>query len=214
MLVASLVYMALLVSPARWWRRMVAAVTLAFFFLLLRFSFVVQDDYAKAWSDHKSLLLQIVLLSPDVSVDSLLLIERLPPVGGRPASIGAQPHGLQISFTRLFERDHGPAAQVVYGDRWKSYLEIRSDGKLYWKQREFYGAHHLDVTRPLGPIIHLVEHKPLCVSRVETPLYIDGRQVIKQRPPEEPGKRAKNNWAEFERSPLVEWVLPDFALQP
>jgi len=214
MLAVSLVYLALLLSPQRWWRRVVAITALAVSLMVLRFSFVVQEDYAKAWSDHKNLLLQMVLLSHDISPDSLLLIERLPPSAGRPASINTQPHGLQVSFTRLFRRNHGPSVQVVYSDHWKRYLEIRSDGRLYWKQREFYGAHYLDTSRPLGPIIHFVEHKPICLRRVENPLYISGRQIIKQRQPEAFEKHIKNNWAAFERSTLVSWVLPDFALQP
>lgn len=162
----------------------------ACYLLFFLYSFVIQDDYIRQWKLHQKILAAVVDLSPDVTPDTVFMLER-PPIrpllvsGQRSPSISNRSHGLEVSLHQLFEHGHGPEILEVSSDEWKSGLRERKP----------------------GPIIVMTEKSPGVVERIDTPLSVGGRQVNRTRDGSAP--RRDSAWTVFARSPLTPFVLPD-----
>ena len=192
--------------------RMTTGVLLAILFL---YSFVVQRDYIKAWTDQRRFLTQAMLLSPDVQPDSYFIVktrwilEPLFPGADRRPSIGFSRHGLQVSMQALFGWNSSPRIFFVYSDDWSNYLALRADGKLYWTQASFPGGWERSLTAPVAPgrIITMTEDESGSLRRVNEPLWAGGKQIVQMA-----AGRTESNWPAFRKSALLREVVPDFVM--
>lgn len=104
--------------------------------VLFVYSFIVQYDYIRAWEYQKSFLSQLVVLTPDLQPDSLIVVRTGPnPQPGfgpenRPGSIGWQRFGLQVSLKCL---GNWSSPEIVFfeSEDWSKYFTVRQDGRLY-----------------------------------------------------------------------------------
>ena len=190
-------------------------VAVSFLAVLFLYSFAVQRDFVKAWSDQRSFLTQAMLLSPDAERDSLLLVkthwilEPLFPGSERRPSIGFSRHGLQVSLRALFGWNTSPSIFFVYGDDWSRYLALHGDGKLYWTQTSFPGGWERSLTDPITPgrIILMNEDAAGSLRRRDTPIFVGGKQIVQLS-----SGRRESNWPAFRKSPLLKEVVPDYVM--
>jgi hypothetical protein len=195
--------------------RMSRAITAMLLAALFLYSFVIQRDYVKAWSDQRTFLTQAMLLSPDVQRDTLFVVktrwilEPLFPGADRRPSIGFSRHGLQVSMKALFGWNAAPGIFFVYTDDWSNYLKLRPDGKLYWTRTSFPGGWERSLTEPVipGRIIVMTEDEGGSLSRGDRPLWVGGKQIVQIA-----AGRRESNWPGFRRSSLLKEVVPAFAM--
>src|SRR5262249_20256895 len=97
---------------------------------------VVQNDYVRAWDYQKNFLSQVVLLTPDLQSDGLIIVRTgADPLPGfspteRPNSIGWQRFGLLLSLKCIGDWASSPEIVFVGSNSWKDHLKFGPDGKL------------------------------------------------------------------------------------
>jgi hypothetical protein len=198
-------------ASRRWVFDAIQATGIAAFVLFVVYSFVIQGDYVRQWDLDKKLLAGIVAATPDATADTLVILQEKPIVpflvsGKHGPAISNQSHALQFSLRRLFGHGDAPEIFEVFGDPWRNYLHIGTDGVLRWTQRDFQGGWARDTNAPVGPLILLVEQPGGLIARMNQPLMIDGKQVNQTL--NRVGPPAESNWDRLARSPLTELVLP------
>jgi hypothetical protein len=184
--------------------------------ILLLYSFVIQKDYSKEWVNEKNFLTQLIMLSPDVRRDTFFVVqapwleESLFLRQGRRPSIGFQRS--DVILKALFGFDHSPRLLFAYSDQWSNYLKLHSDGKLYWTQEVFPGAWGRSLTDPLTPgrIIVIREDDDASLIRMQTPLWVDGAQIVQMPESLAGGAAPESNWPLAAASPLLRQVVPPF----
>ena len=181
MFVASLTMLAYLTL----WRRFrgVAWVLLSVLLsVLFVYSFVVQDDYVRAWDYEKTFLSQVVLLTPDLEPDGLIVVRTgagtLPGFGpqDRTASIGWQPFGTLVSLKCLGDWSSPPEIILVGSDAWKDRLAFGPDGRLHWTQRDSGSTAEFVVP---GRVVVLNERADGLLTRSEETVTVDGKPITR-----------------------------------
>ena len=216
---SSILAAALLSLLAEFHGRLGKIVTAVFVSILFLYSFVVQRDFVEEWMHQRRFLTQAILLTPDVRAGSYYIVqtdwlmEPLFPHGARRPSIGFSRHGLQVSMQALFGWDIAPKVFFVYSDQWSRYLALRPDQKLYWTQSSFPGGWERDTNEPISPgsIITMTEDHRGVLTRTDAPLFIGGRQIV-QLPQPAAGGKPESNWPYLRRSPLLQNIVPDYAM--
>lgn len=215
---AAILCFGLTVFPSRWARRIINSAICALLLSVFLYSFVIQKDYAKEWQHQRSVLAQLIMLTPDVTNDTLLVVQEswhdtsLFPSKNRAPSINSQLHGLEASTAVLFGKGGGPRAFFVYSDDWSHYIKARGGRDLYWTQERFNGGWGRDTGVSFGRrVITLVERADGTLYRTNTPIFVDGRQ-INQIGISKNEQRLQSGWTGFEQSRLVAQAVPRFAL--
>ena len=217
LLVASLFSFGMMSARSAHGKLMARAMIVLLVASLFGYSFVIQQDYADEWQHQRSVLAQLIMLTPDVTRDTLLLVreggvaETLFPATTRSPSINSQFHGLGWSTSLLFAA--GPQTFFVYSDDWKNNVELRADGKLYWTHENFPGACCRDLKASFGRrVITLVEREDGTLYRDDSPVVVNGQRINSVVSADSKGAPLLSNWRRFEPSPFVARVLPPYIL--
>ena len=208
------------------WRHVVQAVVLLPVLIALTVErFGVQSDYVSVWNVTKEEVRQIVLLTPDASLGTGIVLEGGMNIYDRiyqplPA-IGYEPHGYNYILGALFEaptavgRDHKevrlervPLVERVYGPKWPAGLKAVGNGLLrnvlfasdwIWPETDF---------EP-GNIIHLSEDKAFYLRRIDDPIDVNGIDILKPKPVD-PLK--SGFWDSALPRPTLQHLMPEMAL--
>ena len=151
--------------------------------VLFVYSFIVQYDYIRAWDYQKSFLSQLVVLTPDLQLDGMIAVRTVPyqQPGFAPevrvGSIGWQRFGIQVSLKCL---GNWSSPEIVFfdSDDWSKNLQLRSDGRLYWKQNVA-----ASVTESFAPgrVILVNERSDGLLSRVDEMVTLDGAPILQMK---------------------------------
>jgi hypothetical protein len=156
----------------------------SFLSVLFVYSFVVQDDYVRAWDYEKNLFSQIVLLTPDLKPNGLIVVrtgdDALPGFGPkeRIASIGWQRFGELVSLKCVGDWVSSPEIIFVGSDDWKNNLAFGPDGKLHWTQRA--SGSMADSVVP-GGVIVLDERADGLLTRSDEAVSVNGKVITRSR---------------------------------
>jgi F5/8 type C domain len=154
---------------ARWVARGCLAVMISAAFV---YSFVIQDDYVRAWDYEKNFLSQVVVQTG---------ADPQPGLGpaDRPGSIGWQRFGLVVSLKCLGDWSSSPEIIFAGSESWRNHLEFGPDGNLHWTQREPGSTTPIVVP---GRIIVLDERRDGLLTRLDKPVMVDGRPIQEEHP--------------------------------
>jgi hypothetical protein len=216
MLVSSCVIISISLCRARWTRAIMYSAVGAVLCALFLYSMVVQDDYVEEWRRQREFLTQLVMLSPDVTWASYVIVrvpwisETLLPWNGRRRSIGYQPHGLQVSTGSLF-LDQAPQIFVVYSDDWQKYMRFEG-GKLYWTSSTFPGGWGRNTKEGITPgeIIVFEERTNGTLVRSDVPITVPDCPIPVNRIFKVSGAKPESDWVSFGASGLLHKVVPAF----
>jgi hypothetical protein len=188
----------------------------AFLTVLFLYSFVVQDDYVKDWTEQRERAQQVIALTPDAERDSIIVL-KLPVTYHKflskdvlRRSIGSESFIYESIFPALYSRiQPWPRLFVVHSDEWTQYLRQDADGFMIWSQPQFPGRWNVSDGRfRPGRFIVLEEIDSGRLIRRSEPILVNGVQIL-QAPP---ARREKAPlWATATPSPLLSAFLPDFA---
>lgn len=205
------------VSRSRPARTLATAGVCAVLTILFLYSFVVQNDYVDDWREQRAEVAQILLLTPDASRGSVILLKRRPPDSHffHPTlrGIGFEKTLFEWQFPHLCRStDECPALFVVYSDAWQNHLRLDAEGFMNWTQPIFDGRLYpvSGRFRP-GRFIVLDGTDPQRLIRRSAPIYADGTQIVQQEPAE---RKAPSFWASLYDSRFSRLFVPEFAWKP
>lgn len=181
--------------------------------ILFIYSFVIQDDYIRAWEYTRNFLSQAVVLTPDLRDNTLIIVHTgahpQPGFGPvtRAASVASSRHGVQVSLQCLSGLWYtAPRIYFVDTDEWKRSLAFGRDGKLHWTQKQIPGGTWGGTDDPVaGRIILLREHEDGSLSRLQDAVAVDGSQII-QLPPSRLNT-FHSEWSTINASGLLERIV-------
>jgi hypothetical protein len=213
-LIGSLFCLALMAGYGAWWKRLMRSLIGMLLACLFIYSFIIQNDYTNEWAHQRSVLAQILALTPDVTKDTLLVVqhpfvqETLFPSRRRSPSINTQPHGMNWSTSLLFAG--APQALFVYSADWKNYISLKADGRLYFTQENFPGGWGRDTKTSFGRrVISLAEREDGELLRDNSAVMVGGRQI---NPALANASGGMSNWSRFAPSPFLAQVVPPYVL--
>jgi hypothetical protein len=178
------VFMLLMLTVRPWLRWITLVLVMSVLSISFIYSFVIQDDYVRAWDYQRDFLSQVILLTPDLELDGVIVVRTsgYPQPGFGPedriASIGWMRFGLQVSLKCLGNWSTSPEIIFVSTDSWKDHIRFGSDGRLHWAPRESGSVSQFIIP---GRVIVLDEHTDGLLSRSDDPVIVEGRLIIEPR---------------------------------
>jgi len=177
------------------------------------YCFIVQNDYVQQWADQRETARQIAALTPDISDQSVIILNLPGPgsvstVFGRGApGIGAETFIVEQEFPWMCAGGHPwPKMLVVHSNDWSAHLKLDSDGLLAWSEPIFEGRWEpaSGRFRP-NRFIALRKEQDGTLIRESQPVFVSGVQVI-QLPAA--GPRNASLWRQISRNAVVRALFP------
>ncbi|GEM_PF-2404081 len=191
--------------------------TVAALTVLFLYTFVVQNDYVREWDDERSDIAQIILLTPDIEPDSIIIMKHhFYPVslrngGFRRRAIGFEKTLYEPYFEHLFGVSPAPKMFYCYSDAWPKFLKLDPDGYFSWTADKFDGRWfpYPGGRRRPGRFIVMDEVEPGHIVRHTEPTYVDGQQIVQMPGP----LKHRPLWITVPDTPFNHQFIPWFAIE-
>jgi hypothetical protein len=173
----------LLADYVKFLRPTVAIAFAGYFAVLLGFAFIVQAGFVAATSEQRHFWTTVLRKCPDITGDTLILVEGRPPQNNWFAMVSSWSDPLVLPLICRVPSGRPPMA-VLYRDaaEWQSQLEPHGDG-LWWKDWQ-PGAVGPKRHQPLiGGNTILLRRIDEKLQRISGDMVIDGVTVTLKPPP-------------------------------
>lgn len=186
----------------------------AFLTALFLYAFVVQEDYVEDWAEQREEARQILSSTPDVELDSLIVLKLRPPAStaqvfsDRRRGIGGEKYMFEQNFGWLCAGGRPwPTLMVVYSDGWRRHLKMDAEGFMAWTQPTFDGRWSPAAGRfKPGRFIVLDKREPDTIVRASEPVYVDGVQIVQL--PHAWNQDDASLWSLTSRNRIAQLLLP------
>jgi hypothetical protein len=222
LLLALIICLAWRLTPTRLRGTIRAAILLPLLIALSIERIGVQSEYVSFWEITKEQLREIILLTPDVTRGTGILLEgdfsQYRPI----PAIGYEVHGIPFLVDGLFDfpaEEHGrvivpfddkPIVERVMLSSWPMGLEYGGDGRLTKKRSGGNGWNNWpEITYHAGNVIHLKQDGTFRVTRSDEQIRVDNIEILKTLPPD---PLSLGFWDRAIPRPTLRRMMPDFEM--